>query len=301
MQIKLKLYNENYESIGEKILDNTKNTLASLIERPKNDIDTVPFSDYCSVYRSKVRAAKINKNAIGYLMQTANDVQAANYCALLPSVHGGGNGSSITPQNFKEIILNFVARRLAIDKWYTHTDYFYVPDKEIEQSVFMDLLIYALFEGKNHTSSLKNIAYNNQKFNIKNEFFPFLKEALEDEIDECPISSIASYFRNDKDRFVASYLNEHKKELSPEAKDLLKKALILYKAFYREIENVNRPKHKIESWDLGWLQIKRSLEDEGVDVLKNELNEVITSHKTIKEKLKDFNYDYGILNQIVLY
>ena len=82
-----------------------------------------------------------------------------------------------------------------------------------------------------------------------------------------------------EDRFVAKWINS--RTLSPEALDVINNAREVYKYYFENLHLVDTRKYKIDSWDAGWYQIRRSLADQGF------ASELLDEVKTVNSKLAE--------------
>ena len=140
---------------------------------------------------------------------------------------------------------------------------------------------------------MRQIDYKGSKWDIKNEFFFMSKEQMlelasennnDDMYNDCSVS---------EDRFVYRWLQEHKEELSDNAKKVLNKAIELVEKSmaYRELFNADHEEYQINNWDCGWYQIKAMLKE----YMPNELKEFNELYKEFANGLRPMVYELGFL------
>ena len=153
--------------------------------------------------------------------------------------------------------------------------------------------VWNLFADSNNTASLRNVAYKGKIFQIINHFFPFKVSVVKKwEISD---SEIARSLKADTDdRFVAKWLAEQK--LDSDCSDLLELGREIYKTFFREFKNLPTATYKVEHWDAGWWQIKRSLVEGGIETER--LEQVEDIKKRIGAKIRGEALALAIISSV---
>ena len=114
------------------------------------------------------------KNAFGYLLSGGNNIgENSETVSLFSTSCSKGNGFSVMDDNFFESICAFSVRRIVKKSWKNEKDEYFAPNEEHEQfeQFKYDSLVYSLFESKSNQSSLRQVEYKEQLWDIKNEFF----------------------------------------------------------------------------------------------------------------------------------
>jgi hypothetical protein len=290
--IELNVFTDNMENIGSKIFkaENKETHLSKWIDRPPAKIKFPPLGSAIEVKEKNIdRRDRIANNFLASLMCAGNDMQHQNLVYLLsaPSVSAGA--LSVTPDNFEKAMVVHAVRRIAKATWVNDRDQFMIPKVELDDEFIIDCAIWNLFSTSNQTASLKNVLYENIVYQVENHFFPYLlKEIKKWKIVD---SEIVSSLLNAENRFMATWIQ--KKNLSEEAKFVLEKGKEIYKFFYSHLNQLNTKHYKIETWDAGWWQIRKSLSDR--DMCKQLLDELKSYHNQLKEKLLPQIYEYGFL------
>lgn len=287
-------------SIGEKIIYNIDNQFSGKewIKEPIKGIkvfDRPTMSNALNVKEGKNSKTKIAQNALGCYMNVANDVNHNTmYVSLFTSSDSSNaNGLSILPENLGRICSMFSARKLILCDWINSKDVYLAPNtehpryKEFEN----DSIIYSLFNTSSNQSSLRQIDYKGEKWDIKNEFFWLSKEEMVTLANEHHNDVCYDDCYTDNDRYVYKLLQTI--ELSEEAQAVLNKASeIVRKSFkYRGMFNEEYPNYHINTWDAGWYQIKGLAKEYLSEYLK-EFNEL---YKALGDKMRPMVYELGFL------
>lgn len=235
-------------------------------------------------------------NSLGFFNNGGNNVdQNMQMVALFTSAYGNGNGHGLSKENFHKCTALFTARKLVEKTWINSKDEYIAPNEGHESwnTFVADSVVYSLFHSASNQSSLRQIDYKGSKWDIKNEFFFMSKERMlelasdnnnDDMYNDCSVSN---------DRFVYTWLVEHKEELSPLAKQVFNMAIELVEKSmkYRTIFNEDNEQYQINNWDCGWYQIKAMLKA----YMPNELKTFNELYKAFAEQLRPMVYKLGFL------
>ena len=233
-------------------------------------------------------------------MSNGNNVEYnTQYVSLLSGTSSRANGYSYNESNFTRCTALFTARRVIKGDWVNWADEYIAPDesnpryKEFEN----DSIIFSIFESKSNQSSLRNITYRHNQYDIKNEFFFMKKDdilSLSDEngydhtFDDCKASS---------ERYVADLLFNKGlyKNLSTEAKEVLDKAIDMTRNTFsrREQFDDENSKYQIMNWDCGYYQLKELWKV----YCPNDFKEFRLSFKRLQDKLIPMVYELGFLKK----
>lgn len=187
--------------------------------------------------------------------------------------------------NFAQSLVVHTVRRIPKATWINDRDQFLQPSRELSPEFITDCVIWSLFADSNQTSAMQNIAYKGQVYQISNQFFPFLQSEIEGW--DCPNPDI---FQSLTDRFVARWLRD--RVLSSEARAVLDAGRELYRIFYRHWTSLDRYEYKIDTWDVGWYQIRNALKERyGID----EMSVLKEAHRALRAKILPQIYTYGFL------
>jgi len=267
--------------------------LSSWVKRFKNVEIAVPLTSAIKIKSEDARLDRLAKNAIGYLAVNANDNQNQNKTVLFSTVFQQGNGHSITSEIFIQSMVVHAVRRVPKATWINDRDQFMQPKKKLSEEFENDCIIWGLFSGSNQTSSLKDVKYKGETYQIINQFFPFESRELATwKIQNPEIEGQIP----DENRFVAEFLKE--KKLSEESLEVLRIGKQIYQEFYKNFNNLDRSKYKLQTWDAGWWQIRMALSEQN---LAEELfAELKIAHKKLKENILKGVYGYGFLGEEII-
>ena len=233
---------------------------------------------------------------IGYFLNAGNNVDKnVQSVALFTSAYGNGHGHGINAYNFERVVTLFSARRLVSCNWQNWADEYIAPNTEHEKwSEFVaDSVVYSLFESKSNQSSLRNVEYKGKQWNIKNEFFWMPTAKMQELANNNRYDEMYQDAQGAYDRFVCKWLNDHKREISPEAQAVLDYATTLVEQSmkYRKVFNEDNENYQIMNFDCGWYQIKGMLKE----YMPNELKQFNDLYKKLAEKMRPLVYEVGFL------
>lgn len=289
--------------IGEKTFYNTDNDISAsswIREEVKNNktYDAPQMKNAINI--KQTGSGKLVKDALGYCVNSANSVNENNtYILITSSASCKGHGVSITKDNFMKVVSNYAARKLISGKysnWINIRDEYFKPN--ISHKKYNewnnDAIIYSIFSTSSQQSSLRNISYKDQRYDIKNHFFFESRENI--------IKYAEDYYNNDvyndvisdsEEAFVYEILT--KVSLSKEAFDVLyiAKEIIKETFNYRKEFNVTEPKYQINNWDAGWYQIKAMANYYD----KSILDKFNKAFKILENKMRPMIYELGFLKE----
>ena len=235
-----------------------------------------PFSSALTIgYRQKNRCDRIADGFLASLMSPGNDMMHQNKTALLSGPYVSAGAFSITPENFECCMVVHAVRRLPKATWLNDRDQFTRPSKPLPVEFVNDCVVWSLFAGSNCTAAISDVEYEGKHYRIKNELYPWSHDGEE--------------------RFAAKWLSTH--DLSSEASAVLDAARSIRQTFYARLNELDREKYRLETWDVGWYQVRRSLED--ANLLDNETFRA--AFDRLSEKLLPQIYSLGFLRDEVVY
>ncbi len=197
-----------------------------------------------------------------------------------------------------------------------------------------DCVVWSAFADSNYAVALRNVEYQGRTWQIANNLFPFL--LAEVRRWPCGHGDIAAQFAvANEDRFLAKWLAEREAArvplprsdasprgsgalaascgLSPESHAVLAAARALYREFYANICHTPWMDWKIETWDVGYYQVRnamkslggsRSCATEGDADARERVPPVEAlhiAHDALRAKLLPQIYSLGFLNPDVEY
>lgn len=187
-------------------------------------------------------------------------------------------------------------KKLPKATWSNNRDAFYAPNVELTDEFVSDCVVWSAFSGSNNCASLKDVPYQGKLWQISNNLYPFSVEMVR--TWPCTLPTLATQLATtNEDRFLAKWLKG--RALSPEARAVMNAGANLFRAFYAHLRETPWMDWKIETWDVGFYQIRGALKAAGL--AETELAALKTAHDKLREKLLPHVYDYGFLNPDVDY
>jgi hypothetical protein len=173
-----------------------------------------------------------------------------------------------------------------------------------------DCVVWSAFADSNYAVSLRNVQYQGRVWQIVNQMYPFLLEEVRRW--PCAHGDIAAQLAAaNEDRFLAKWIDSH--TLSPEARAVMDAARALYREFYANITHTPWMDWKIETWDVGYYQVRNAMKPLGwsrscaTDGASDATGRVPpaealrAAHDALRAKLLPQVYSLGFLNPDVEY
>lgn len=279
----------NVEVVGKKDLWNTDGKdVKSLQDYLNENTDeksnlTREVVQFKSRYKTSDKTVEIPQNAVAYLVNDTNNIEASVKGVYLMSspITRHIKTSIITDNTFAKQMLVFAARKTAKITWYNQKDEFLAPNEK--DSGFEDLLrksvIYSIFSPANDVISYRQSfedmgCYHLNPWNfMSNDEIKDLADNLEnDEVYNDALS-------NSDQSFVYRYLSEV--QLDDDDAELLDRAKrIVRDSFkFRKIMAEDYPEYALNTWDASWNQIEL--------VADEYIPELLDSFKTLFSKYED--------------
>ncbi|MBQ9479855.1 MAG: hypothetical protein IJU71_09915, partial [Selenomonadaceae bacterium] len=203
--------------------------LSNWIERPPCTKKFPPLSSALKVGAlNKDRRDRIADGFLASLMCNGNDFTHQIKTALLSGPYASAGGMSITPSNFERAMVVHAVRHLERATWLNDKDQFYRPTAPLPTEFVNDCVVWSLFAPSNCTTALTNVEYEGETYRIKNNLYPW---------------------EGEEERFAARWLREN--NLSKEARAVVDAARPIYETFYDRLNELDRKKFFIETWDAG--------------------------------------------------
>lgn len=339
--------NGDFRSVNAKILDYSngkvielQNKLIYNLDEGQSLSDWIKIKDKGHDYPQMSNAinwkqegrGKICDGALGYIMFNANNIeQSKQFVAITSSCMAGANGVSITENNFWQCLVGFTVRRLMSTdcNWINCKDEFMVPNIKHDkyEQFCADSLVYSIFNGNSNQSSLRNVEYKGNTYQLYNQFFWLSRDYIgklaggefstndinryiEDDLDcretvdiqgnKFPVDwkkDVHGYSNNERYAYMIFYMMKYgylgNMRLSDDTYKILSIASKLVKdSFkYRKEFNEKHPEYHINTWDAGWYQIKGMLKE----YMPNELKEFNSLYKALEDRMRPLVYELGFL------
>ena len=291
---------------GEKNIYNTDN-LKSLSEWVREEIKNyrgskviIPHLTSALKVSDKEVAKEIEQNYIGSYIGLGNNVQRNDRgVTLLSSTGVQGNAKvslSIINDNFHKILCGFSARKLIEPSWVNEKDEYLAPNEEHVSYIqyVNDCLVYSLFNNSSEQSSLRQIEYKSQLWDIKNQFFWMSKEEMTNLANNGNYPELYNDARTDSDRYVYKLLYGEQRiydQLSDEAKGVLDSASNLVRLSFGMRRNFADDTNHLNSWDAGYAQLKLLWKE----YYPEQFKELRAKYKVLEDKMRPMVYELGFL------
>jgi len=184
--------------------------------------------------------------------------------------------------------------------WLNDRDEFSVPDlthPDYEQFA-LDAIVWSLFHGSNNTSSLGNITYKGQVYDIPNHFFWMIPQEMMD-IPGLP-RPIWQQCRSAQPRFVSTWLHEHQHDLTTDALSVLELGRDLVR-ISAPLRPHALPRFQLDRWDAGWYQVRMGLfgtKDvpfQQTEEMTTRMSQFKDAHRALGDRLRPMIYTLGFL------
>lgn len=293
---------ENFKiyNLGKKTLYNLDNGVEGsewvrATNKGKVNIDTIQLKSALKPGFSNTN--RITENAITYLLAKSNNVLSnANNVAFLSSSTSNRGGMSVDDDNFINACALFCARKSVKGNWINDKDEYLSPDV---QNVFFtpfshDSVVYSMFNNSSEQSSLRNVEYKNQLWNVKNQFFWMSKDEMTNLANQGNYPELYNDVRTDSDRYVYNLLFGEQRiydQLSDEAKDVLDSATNLVRLSFGMRRNFADDTNHLNSWDAGYAQLKLLWKE----YFPEQFKEFRDKYKVLEDKMRPMVYELGFL------
>ena len=241
--------------------------------------------------------SKLCEGAFGYFYNNGNNVYYnGTNVGLFTSCFSGKSGLSIIPENYLKVVSLFSARKLITSNWINQKDEYFKPNTNHEnyQMFNLDGVIYSIFNVSSNQSSLRQIIYKDQLWNIKNQFFWMSKEEMVNLANNNNYTELYNDVRTDSDRYVYNLLFGEQRiydQLSNEAKDVLDCGTNLVRLSFGMRRNFADDTNHLNSWDAGYAQLKLLWKE----YYPEQFKEFRNKYKVLEEKMRPLVYELGFL------
>jgi hypothetical protein len=253
------------------------------------------------VFKSSLKLdTKKNKlgveNALGYINNDSNNVMQQRVVFLASGQISANGSKPITKDNFYDVVSLFNARKSIGQNWLNDKDEYLLPNKDnvnYEQYKY-DSIVYSLFNNSSEQSSLRQVLYKGQIWDVKNEFFWMSKNEMMDIANDCNYTNLYNDARTSSDRFVYEVLFGNDRvydKLSNDAKLVIDKASELVKKSMSVREEFSNHENHLDSWDAGYSQLKLIWKE----YFSEDFKDFRDSYKKMEERLKPLVYELGFL------
>ncbi len=237
------------------------------------------------------------EGSLGYMDNSGNNVRYnGTRVGLYTSAFSNGNGLSITKDNLYEIFMLFTSRKLIDGNWVNWYDEYLAPNEDHQyfDQFKYDSLVYSLFESKSNQSSLRQVEYKGQMWDIKNEFFWISKDRMKELADHNGYDNLYNDARTSTDRHIYKLLFGEERiydQLSPDAKAVLDKATELVEKSMELRQEMATDQNHLDSWDAGYAQLKLVWKE----YFREDFQEFRQLYKNLEDRMRPLVYELGFL------
>jgi len=224
-----------------------------------------------------------------------NDFQHAKYVTILSSPNASAGAFTVVKKNFEKALTLHAVRKIPKPDWLNDRNQFLVPHTNPSKEFYADCIVWSLFSNSNQTTALENVSYLGNTYQIKNNFYPFRIEKIKrwDVKD----ANFRQQLAKDQNRFAADWLSENK--LSDEAESVMEAGEAVYQLFYSNLNQMATAKWKIDTWDVGWYQIRRCLTEHRLAA--DELKKLSKANEQLAHKILPQIEEFGFLDKDEVY
>lgn len=240
----------------------------------------------------------ITEDALGCFMNKMNSVYVNDtWVSLLSSSTSKGNGGvSIIPENFKRVTSAFVARKSISQNWINDKDEYFIPNETHEEfeKFTNDSIVYTLFNNSSEQSSLRQVEYKNQLWDIKNEFFWMSVDRMKELADDNGYDELYNDARTASDRHVYKLIFGEEQiynKLSDDAKLVIDTATKLVERSIEQRQVMANDENHLNSWDAGYAQLKLVWKE----YFPDEFRQFRQLYKNLEDRMRPLVYELGFL------
>jgi hypothetical protein len=222
------------------------------------------------------------------ISSNGNDFQSSKQVSIRSAPCVSAGAFTVTPEVFERALVLHAVRKIPKPTWLNDRDQFLIPQTSLPSEFIINCVVWSLFASSNETAALRNVSYMGDVYQINNHFFPFSPHELK--TWTITDHEIRNQISNAKERFVTEWLST--KTLSPEAQAVIDKARNVYREFYSNMHQMITQKWKIETWDAGWYQIRRCLEEHRLAKMQiqslREVSEALANN--LAKKIEEYGF-----------
>jgi hypothetical protein len=269
----------------------TKSKIKKVVEN-----DCLTLSSALSV---KQYNNKRDINSFGEFLNSGNNTYFNNrevFIGTTKMMSGNNRSYPIKSDNFYNVTSAFASRKLIHPTWYNQKDEYFIPNENNNSYVNFkfDSVIISIFNNSSQQSSLRQIEYNGQNWDINNEFFWMSKNEMTELANQNNYTELYNDARTDSDRYVHTLLFGEEgiyNQLSDEAKDVLDSATNLVRLSFGMRRNFADDTNHLNSWDAGYAQLKLLWKE----YYPEQFKEFRDKYKVLEDKMRPMVYELGFL------
>lgn len=240
-------------------------------------------------------------DAIGFFYNAGNSVETntTNQSIFTAPHYGNSQGFPFGEDILVSVVTLFSARKMITQNWINCKDEYLAPNEGHEQyqQFSYDSLVYSLFNNSSQQSSLRQVEYKEQLWDIKNEFFWLSKDEMIRLGEENNYDELYRDARNGEERYVYKILFQDGiyERLSPDARlvldtatDLLRRSIQI-----RHLVSNEHPEYHLNSFDAGYAQLKLVWKE----YFKDDFKQFRELYKNLEDRMRPLVYELGFLKK----
>ena len=237
------------------------------------------------------------QDSLGYIQNKSNNVyENLTGVSFFTAPYSNAHGFVVYEDNFLKACSVFTARKLIKKDWINEKDEYLAPNEihTVFETFKVDAIIYSLFQNGSNQSSLRQVEYKDQLWDIKNEFFWMSADRMKTLADNMGYDELYNDARTSPDRHVYKLLfgpeNIYEK-LSPDAKAVLDKATELLELSMEMRQVMANDENHLNSWDAGYAQLKLVWKQ----YFPEQFKEFRQLYKNMEDRMRPLVYELGFL------
>jgi hypothetical protein len=258
------------------------------------------FPNFKSAFNVGDKGKLFDSNSFGYLVTNGNSVEKNNSNCYLISGPPNNNksGTNVYEDNFSKVVTTISSSSLIVSDWTNSKDEYFKPNDDhfYFQNFKNDSIIITLFGNSFGVVSFRGLEYNNQPWDIKNEFFWMSANKMKELADQKGYDELYNDARTSPDRYVHKLLFGEERiydKLSPDAKLVLDKATELVEKSMELRQVMANNENHLNSWDAGYAQLKLVWKE----YFQEDFKEFRKLYKNLEDRMRPMVYELGFLKK----
>ena len=246
---------------------------------------------------AQVETCGFFEDSLGYVQNKSNNVyENLTGVSFFSAPYSNAHGFVVSKNNFFKSCVVFTVRKLVTKNWTNEKDEYLAPleEKMLGTNFYNDTVIYSLFQNGSNQSSLRQVEYKGQMWDIKNEFFWMSRDRMKELADNMGYDELYNDARTASDRHVYKLLFGEEciyDKLSPDAKAVLDKATELVELSMEMRQVMANDENHLNSWDAGYAQLKLVWKE----YFPEQFKEFRQLYKNMEDRMRPLVYELGFL------
>ena len=237
------------------------------------------------------------QDSLGYVQNKSNNVyENSTGVSYLSAPYSNAHGFIVSKENFVKSCVLFTVRKIIKKTWINEKDEYLTPDEShVDYKSFaQDSIILSLFNSGSNQSSLRQVEYKAQLWDIKNEFFWMSVNQMKELAENNGYDELYNDARTASDRHVYKLLFGEERiydKLSDDARAVLDKATELVERSMEVRQVMANDENHLDSWDAGYAQLKLVWKE----YFQEDFTEFRRLYKVMEDRMRPLVYELGFL------